>query len=303
MIHFEPLTLSMRREYTETLLRGKERGCEYSFANLYLWGRQRVARVHGYYVFFSQFNRRTVYPFPVGQGDIRPVLEAIMEDARERGITCRITGMSEEQCRLLDELYPGKWRIHCDRDSYDYVYAIEDLAELKGRKFQKKRNHLNKFRAAHPDCTAVPITQENMEAVREMTRQWYIWKQEQEPTMDLHMERSALQKALDHLQELDMEAMALMEEGKVIAITLGSRLSREILDIHFEKAFGSVDGAYTAINYEFSRYLRDKYPEVQFLNREDDLGLEGLRKAKLSYNPHHLTEKCWGCLLEDGYDY
>lgn len=303
MISFEPLTLKMRDEYTTTLLQDRERGCEYSFANLYLWGRQKYAKIDGFYVFFSQFSRRSVYPFPVGTGDVKPVLDAIIDDAAKRGIPCRITGMDESECRLLDELYPGKWRIHCDRDSYDYVYAIDDLADLKGKKYQKKRNHLNKFRANHPDYTAVPITRENMGDVKEMTKLWYEQKQAQEPTMDFHMERSALYKALDHMDKLGMEAMALVDAEKVIAITLGSRLAEHAFDIHFEKAFADIDGAYTAINYEFSRYLRKKYPDVQYLNREDDLGLEGLRKAKLSYYPHHLTEKCWACLLEDGYDY
>jgi hypothetical protein len=82
-------------------------------------------------------------------------------------------------------------------------------------------------------------------------------------------------------------------------MTMGSRLSRNTFDIHFEKAREDVDGAYAAINCEFARYLRLKYPDVEFLNREDDVGLEGLRKAKLSYLPHHMVEKCWGYLAED----
>ena len=86
-------------------------------------------------------------------------------------------------------------------------------------------------------------------------------------------------------------------------MTMGSRLSKDTFDIHFEKAVEGVDGAYPAINQGFAKYLRDKYPEVQYLNREDDLGLEGLRKAKLSYCPDHLVEKCWARMLEDGYEY
>ena len=303
MINFEPLTLSQREAYNRLLFRGRERGCEFSFSNLFLWGRQRGAILGEHFVLFSQFNRRTVYPYPVGTGDVKPALDAIIADARERGIPCRITGLDEQECRLIDALYPGKFRIHCDRDSYDYVYDINDLADLKGRKYQKKRNHLNKFRALYPDAFVTSITPELLPRVKEMAKRWYEEKLRQDPTGDYHMERSALKKALSNLEELGMESLVLMNGEEVLAFTLGSQLSPETFDIHFEKAAENADGAYPAINCEFARYLREKYPQVKYLNREDDLGLEGLRKAKLSYNPHHLTEKCWACLLEDGYDY
>ena len=303
MINFEPLRLSQRGEYNKLLFRGRERGCEYSFANLYLWGRQRGSIMGDHFVLFSQFNRRTVYPFPVGTGDVKPVLDAIITDARERDIPCRITGLGEAECRLIEALYPGQFRIHCDRDSYDYVYDINDLADLKGRKFQKKRNHLNKFHSLYPNAVVSPITEALLPKVREMADRWYEDKLRLDPTGDFHMERIALKKAFDHLEELGMESLVLMDGETVLAFTLGSPLSEDVFDIHFEKAREDADGAYPAINNEFAKYLRQKYPNLQYLNREDDMGLEGLRKAKLSYNPHHLTEKCWACLLEDGYDY
>ena len=86
-------------------------------------------------------------------------------------------------------------------------------------------------------------------------------------------------------------------------MAIGSSFGGDTFDIHFEKALDAVDGAYAAINNGFAKYLREKYPDILYLNREDDMGLEGLRKAKLSYNPHHLVEKNWACLLEDGCDY
>ena len=95
----------------------------------------------------------------------------------------------------------------------------------------------------------------------------------------------------------------LLDGDRVLAFTMGSRLSADTVDVHFEKARADVNGAYTAINCEFARYIRAKHPDIRFLNREEDMGLEGLRKAKQSYRPHHMVEKCWACLLEDGYDY
>ena len=303
MIDFQPLALDSKVQYDAILHNCGERGCEYSFANLYLWGRQRAAFVEGNLVFFSQFNRRSVYPFPIGPGDRKAALEAVMQDARERGIPCRLTGLTQEDRQLLEQLYPDQFRFHFDRNSFDYVYNIQDLAELPGRKFQRKRNHLNKFTQLHPDFRTAPITPENLSQVQEFVEQWYVLRLQEDPHGDFHMEKAAIRKAMNHLQELDMEGLALYDEDKLLAVTMGSRLSKTTFDIHFEKALDRNDGAYGAINREFARYLRKKYPELLWLNREDDMGLEGLRKAKLSYNPDHMIEKQWACLLEDGYDY
>ncbi len=298
MIDFQRFDLENKDEYVKYLTASGERGCEYSFANLNLWGRQRCAVVEGYLVLFSQFERRSVYPFPVGKGDVRPVLDAIIRDARERGIVCRLTGLRPEDCMVLEELYPGQFQLHPDRNGCDYVYAIEDLAELKGRKFQKKRNHLNKFRQEHPNCKVVPITQELLPQVQEMTEHWYAVRLAQEGGDDYHLERRAISRAFANMEKLGMEGLALVEEGKILAMTVGSRLSENTFDIHFEKALEEVDGAYNAINQAFAAYLREKYPQVQYLNREDDMGIAGLRKAKLSYNPHHLVTKFWARLWE-----
>ena len=303
MIDFQPLSPEDRQQYGQYLLDGTERGCEFSFANLYLWGRQRAAVVEDHLVIFSQFNRRSVYPYPAGTGDKTAVLEAIMADAQARGIPCRITGLNQESMALIEEKFPGRFRYHCDRDSYDYVYDINDLADLKGRKYQKKRNHFNRFRDNYPYYSVEPLADSNVDAVRALADRWYAQRLEADPHADYHMERAALTKALQHYEDLGMVGLVLRDGEEVLAFTLGSPLSPDTFDIHFEKAREDVDGAYAVINCEFARFLRSAFPQLRFLNREDDLGLEGLRKAKLSYYPHHLVKKCWACLLEDGYDY
>ena len=303
MIEFRKLTPEDRERYEQLHFACGERGCEFTFANLYLWGRQRIAFLHDHAVLFSQFDRRTVYPFPVGGGDKKAVLEAIINDAHERDIPCRLTGLTEENIRLLEELYPGKFFFHCDRDSYDYVYAIDDLAELKGKKYQKKRNHVNRFRTEHPDYRVQPLCDELLEDVKALVDGWYESRLAQDPTADFLMERRAIEKALRDYEKLGLETLVLLDGRQVLAVTMGSFLSENTVDVHFEKAREDVDGAYAAINCEFARYLREKYPQLQFLNREEDMGIPGLRKAKESYLPHHLTEKCWAHLREDEYDY
>ncbi len=303
MIEFQPITAQHKSLYEQRLFQGAERGCEYTFANLFLWGRQKIAFIDGFAVVFSQFARKSVYSFPVGKGDLKTAVDAIISDASKRGIPCRLTGLSEEECGILEQLYPRKFRFHIDRDSFDYIYSIEDLAHLKGKKYQKKRNHLNRFRLRHPKAAFVPLTDENTADAEQLLQTWYDVSLQEDPTQDFHMEKAAIYKALKSRQDLHMEGMLLYIDGKAAAITLGSRSSEQTFDIHFEKALQRYDGAYAAINQTFAQYLHKQYPEVLYLNREDDMGLEGLRKAKRSYQPAFMREKYWACLLEDGYDY
>lgn len=299
MIDFQKFDLSRREEYNRYLMADGEQGCEYSFANLNMWGRQKAAILDGYLVLFTQFERRSIYPFPVGKGDLKPVLDAIIHDARARGIICRLSGLNAAACMALEELYPGQFQFHPDRDSCDYVYKIEDLATLKGRKFQKKRNHLNKFKEKHPDCRVLPLDEHNEAAAREMVAKWYDARLAMDPSTDFHLEQRAIRRAFANREALGLEGLLLEENGEILAMTMGSRLSANTFDIHFEKAREDVDGAYAAINQAFAAYLNEKFPELLYLNREDDMGLPGLRKAKLSYNPDHLVVKFWARLWED----
>lgn len=299
MIPFHKLKLSSKEQYDAILLAEPARGCEYSFANQFLWGRQQAAFIHGCVALFSHFNGRSVYPYPIGQGDKRAAISDILQDARERGIPCRITNMLPEEREELENWFPGQFHFRSDRDGFDYVYAIDDLADLRGRKFQKKRNHFHRFAADHPNYVAEALTPENLPAAEKLAEDWYARRIQEDPHGDYMLERVALRKAFANYQDLGMEGLLLLDEGKVIAMTMGSRLAGDTFDIHFEKALETVDGAYAAVNCEFARYLRLKHPEVRFLNREDDLGIEGLRKAKLSYNPHHMVEKNWAYLREE----
>lgn len=299
MIDFQKPDLSNRQQYDAYLMHCGERGCEYSLVNLHLWGRQRVAFVDGFLTLFSQFQRKSVYPFPIGQGDVKKVLDTLIHDAHMRGLMVRFTSMTAADCATLEELYPGQFRFHPDREGCDYIYDINNLADLPGRKYQRKRNHVNRFRAAHPDCRAVPIDAALLPSVQAMLEQWFQNRSTPESQDEFHMERVALRRAFENWDALGLEGMALVEDGRVVAMTIGSRLNETTYDVHFEKALEEVDGAYAAINQAFAAHLREKHPHLRFLNREDDLGIEGLRKAKLSYYPDHLVVKFWANLWED----
>ena len=301
MIQFNKLDPANKAAYDKYLLGCGQRGCEYNFANLHLWGRQRAAFLGESLVFFSQFNQRSVYLFPVCQGDMKETLDAIIHDARSRGIPCRLTSLTHEDCDALEALYPGKFHFHHDRNSFDYIYNIEDLATLKGKKFQKKRNHLNKFKQLHPNFRVESITDANTPQVKALLEQWYKSRLEADPSADFYMEQVAISKALRHRAELDMEGLVLMDGDEMLAMTLGCHLAANTFDVQFEKAIDET--AYVAMCSSFAAYLMDKYPHLQYLNREDDLGIEGLRKSKLAYNPVAMIEKHWACLKEDGCEY
>lgn len=299
MIAFDKPKFTDKAAYEALLFSCPPRGCEYTFANLCLWGRQNIAFLHGCVALFSHFYGRSVYPYPIGSGDKKAVLEAVLHDARTRGIPCRITGMTDADRQELEDLFPGQFTFRTDRDSFDYVYAIDDLADLKGRKFQKKRNHVNKFRSLHPNFQVLPLTVCNMPQVQHMLNEWYRIRMKEDPEGNYLLENIALSRACRDYAGLEMDGILLMDGGEVLAVTMGSRMNRDTFDIHFEKAREDVEGAYAAVNCEFARYLRLKYPDLRYLDREDDMGLEGLRKAKLSYNPDHLVSKHWAYLTED----
>lgn len=301
MLNFSPIKPEDKSLFDSFLRHCGERGCEYSFVNLFLWGRQKATVHLGNLAFFCQFNRRSVYLFPLGE-NVKPTLDAIISDSQKRGIPCRLTSLTREDQEKLEQWYPGRFRFHPDRDSYDYIYSIDNLAELRGKKLQRKRNHINRFRLLHSGYTTAPITDENTPQVAQMVEQWYARRKALDPTVNFTLEQAAITKALRFRKALGMDGLILMDKGQILAMTMGSFLSEDTFDIHFEKAVAEDDGAYAAINREFARYLREKYPQLKWLNREDDVGLEGLRKAKLSYYPDRLVEKSWACLKEDGYD-
>ncbi len=271
--------------------------------NLYIWGRQRAAEVEGHLVLFSQYDRRSVYPFPVGHGDKRAVLDALIADAEERGITCRFTGLTDREKDIIESLYPDKFHVQCDRNFSDYVYDINDLADLKGRKFHSKKNHCNRFWQTYPDSRIEEINVDNIDKTEAMVYEWYEDKLKDNPKSDFDMERVAIAKAFRYYRELEMDGIVLFVGDEPVAMTMGSFTSENTIDVHFEKAKMGIDGAYAVINCEFAKHLREKYPHLEFLNREEDMGIEGLRKAKESYRPHHMVEKCWARKTEEGYEY
>ena len=224
-----------------------------------------------------------------GQGDLRAAVDAVLDDSLRRGGQTRFRGVTADAQAFLEEQYPGRFRFTPYRDSFDYIYTVEELTELRGKKLQSKRNHCHRFESEHPDWHTEVITAENIEKCREMVALWY---QNHPENYEIQSEKKAIAKAFDHFAAIGMDGWMLLDGEQVLGFSMGYRMNRTYYDVCFEKAFADVQGAYTMINREFSCHIAEKYPELEFLNREDDMGEPGLRKAKESYQPTLLLEKC-----------
>ena len=290
-IDFKPITAEDKALYEDLLSLSEPRGCEYSFANMFLWGEQKIAFINGCACMQAKFGEYRFYYHPIGNGDIKKTISEIMEDADARSIPFSIKGMTESETENFKSEFGDEFEITTKIGSYDYVYSIDDLADLAGKKYHGKRNHIHRFCDEHDGYRALPIDENILPKVREMAEEWYEEKLSSSPDDDFKFEKAALMKAFDFYKEIGLVGMAIIHEDKVLAFTIASRIYPDTFDVHFEKARADVAGAYTVINRDFARYIRDTHPEVKYLDREEDMGIPGLRKAKESYHPHHRVIK------------
>ena len=288
MLKFHKITLADRETIHNHLYPAVGHGSEYSFANLLLWGEQHVAVADGTPLFFSRFGSWNSYLFPLS-GSLPELVELLRNDARQRGIPLVLFGLSAEETARLETVFPGQFTFRPERDSFDYVYDIERLTELRGKKLQAKRNHCNRFEADFPEWRVLPLTREMLPRCRAFTEAWY--RSHYTHNQDFSGERRAISTAFDHFDELHMEGIALETSEGVVAFSMGNRIREDTFDVNFEKARADINGAYPMVNREFARRIHEKYPQIRFLNREDDMGIAGLRQAKESYFPDILLEK------------
>ena len=277
------------REWVSALMQSTGReSCEYCFGNLFIWSPSydtKIVRIDDWFVSRSGAEDG-MYCFPMGHGDLRAVVDALLEDSRERGGQLRFYGVTEPDKLALEQAMPGKFRFEEDRDFFDYIYEREALSALPGKKYHGKRNHIAAFERAG-DWQYEPITADNLAECVEMDRLWKEKNIDKNP-MELERENDALQRAFRYYEPLGLVGALLRQGGRVVAFTIGEAMGTHMFCTHFEKAFSDVRGAYPMINREFAARTITAYPLV---NREEDAGDEGLRKAKLSYHPFKLLTK------------
>ena len=188
---------------------------------------------------------------------------------------------------MIERWYPGQYQIEYDRDSADYLYRQESLATLAGKKLHAKRNHINRFLENFPDYQYERINGKNWQECLELERAW-VRENNPDGDADKENEERIIAYALEHRKSLNMTGALIRVNGRVVAFTLGEPLTADTFDVHFEKAYADIQGAYAMINREF---VRRELSAFTYVNREEDMGIPGLRKAKLSYHPESLVEK------------
>ena len=297
MIPFKDVTLADRDTITSFTMKSDRRNCDLSFSNLCSWRflyDTQFAVVDNFLVFKFWAGEQLAYMMPVGTGDLKAVLWELIEDARKENQHFCMLGVCSNMRADLEAILPGQFTFTEDRDYADYIYLRSDLSTLKGKKFQAKRNHINRFRNTYPDYEYTPITPDRIQECLDLEAEWC-----KANNCDQHEgtgnERRALIYALHNFDALGLTGGILHVEDKIAAFTFGMPINQNTFGVHVEKADTNIDGAYAMINYEFANHIPEQYI---YINREEDLGIEGLRKAKLSYQPAIILEKYMACLKE-----
>ncbi|MCM1164872.1 MAG: phosphatidylglycerol lysyltransferase domain-containing protein [Lachnospiraceae bacterium] len=290
-LEFKRIELSDRERAQELLAKSNFCGCEYTFGNNFVWRNVyniEVCFAEGFYFCKQGSGKGTRFIFPAGNGDVKLAVELLREYADKRGFPLRITA-NKDIAQKVTEMYPDASAV-LNRDISDYVYLAEDLENLAGKKYHGKRNHLNRF--YENDWSFEPLTAENIAECKAMNERWRaenVDKCEMSEVAESKREELCIVEcSFKHYGELGYTGGVLRVNGGVQAFTFGEKSSEDCFVVHVEKALREFQGAYTAINREFVKSLGGGY---KYINREDDTGSEGLRKAKLSYHPVFLEEK------------
>ena len=284
MLDFRSITLEDKPLLESFLQNSKEVSCENTFVNLYVWQKaynNKIAVLGD--TLFIRYGEKgdESYRLPIG-GDLEKGLKAIIEHCG--GFPVFWNPINENFSRL-PKWFTEKYDILPTRDGFDYIYLTTDLAELSGKKYHSKRNHISAFSKKY-DWSYEEITTENSEKIMECAKEWYSQNADRLDRFAL-CEQEGINTVLQNLESLEITGGAIFIDEKAVAFTLGTPINKNIFDIFAEKALPPFSGAYAVINNEFAKRLT----AYKYLNREDDMGLEGLRRAKLSYRPNVILEK------------
>lgn len=268
----------------------KHTSCDYSAANICLWSEVYYTEIafldDDLYIKYV-FDGEVYFAFPFVRKHLKKALQNIEEYANEKGMEFKLGIIEPDMFGLLEKIYPDRFNIEYKSDSADYIYDVNNLANLSGRKYHGKKNHINKFKKTYDNWSYEKITDYNYRDCAAMVSEWAEVNNCYDDEGKMAEVRVML-NALKYRHELQLTGGLIRVGEKVVAVTLGEENNDDMFVVHFEKAFSNIQGAYTIINQQFVQHELMGY---KYVNREEDMGVEGLRKAKMSYVPAFMGTK------------
>lgn len=261
-----------------------------AFANLYLlrhkYGTQIAIAENTLFRRYTAGFRAGCYGFPLGTGALRAAVLRLKADADANGQPLRLTLLTEEMCQSLGAVFPEQF-VFTTAEGYDeYLYLREDIAALRGSRYHKKRNHIAQFWRQNPDAEIQPLIPANADLAVSVAKQWLMAKEN--PALPaLQAELSCICEAAAHMDALQLQGLLLYAGGEPVGMTMVSCIANDVYDVHFEKVIASQPHAWPVVANEMAKCL----PQATYLNREEDLGEQGMRAAKASYYPTLIRQK------------
>ncbi|NLT63503.1 MAG: DUF2156 domain-containing protein [Clostridiales bacterium] len=290
MEQFKKVTIEDKDILMKYLSYNKPWACDYSVGNLILWAdvfNTQFALAEDMLFIKFMKDRELYFAYPMGNGDLKRAFEWLFAYCEENNIEFKMNNVEPEMFKEVEKIYPDEFEITYVRDNADYIYSTEDLKNLSGKKYHGKKNHVNKFQKTYPDWVYESITDKNIDECIEMVKEWCAENKccEDRSKAD---EICVLIKGLRNRTELKLIGGIIRTAGKIVALTLGEKANNDMFIIHFEKAFKGIQGAYPMIGQQF---IIHELSDYAYVNREEDMGVEGLRKSKESYYPVFMAEK------------
>lgn len=286
MLDLKDITIKDYEVLKEYLSDENELSCENSFANLYLWHGNipnQYDIINGSLIIKTQDYDKIMFRIPLG-GNIRLTMGEICEHYNNRYPD--FYGYEGQAFEKFISIYGDEFEITECRDDFEYLYLSENLIKLSGKKYHSKRNHISAF-SKNYNWHYEPITEENLEKIKLCAKEWYTQNGDKmDSTLSVDKDESKL--LLSNMKDLSLKGGAIFVDQKVVAYTIGTAINSRVFDIMIEKALPDYATSYSVINREFAKNELSGY---EFINREDDMGIEGLRRAKLSYKPAKILKK------------
>mgnify|MGYP001041796325 CR=1 FL=1 len=299
MLEFKKITIDDRENFLGKIQREKYRHSQASFTTLFAWRKIcNVAIAEDELAIYVKMESCAYQPFcmppflKVGVVSYAEPLRRLEEHMMQEYHSVYFKCFTDDIKQMVEKELPGRYLFTEDRNNADYIYLVDKLISLSGKKLHAKRNHINAFLKEHPDYEYEVLTRDSFGDCLRVMYNWVEQKEEEDENgefEDEYDDETRVIKSLFHnFDKLELKGGMIKIDGEIKAFTIGSSLNDETVEVIIEKADANIRGLYPMINREF---LQHEFSDKKYANRQEDMGIPGLRKAKLSYNPYELAMK------------